>query len=788
VKLTTVYARFFRSLNFDFLKRSDPGYRPKPWDDVVGVAPYPFVKLGLDPHITTVVGANESGKSQVLAAIEFGLTGERIVRRDFCRYSPFFLTDKVMQLPEFGLEFEAVTNSDLKVMNEACGEVVSDTVPDRAAIFRMNSTPKLRLYVSHGDQWSMHTVRKSTLLGALGVPVVYSIDAKTPLPDAVPIDYLASGNIADAVGRDSLRPWWDGILTNASWFKSSSTVEQSKEKIAELLSTRPPLDTETGAKYRLADSLLTGVAGLQRELFSELRTAIREGKAGYAKSIVDTVNAELARSLNFKHWWRQDPNFELFVEYQEYDLTFMIRDRTGRSYSFNERSGGLKYFLSYFVQYLSHKPDPDGRPEILLMDEPDAYLSSSGQQDLLKIFEAFAFPEDDDVMPIQVVYVTHSPFLLDKNHAERIRVLEKGRHDEGTRVVANASRNHYEPLRSALGEFVAETSFIGSCNLMLEGVSDQVLIAGMSTWLRARGIPDSQNLDLNAVTIVPAGSASHVPYLAFLARGRDVEKPAVIVLLDGDDAGRIAVKALARGGPKDKQVVAPEFVLQLSDSRLEGVVSDNPQGALGIEDMIPLDIAVAAAKSYVMEFAPDAELSKLSVAPEVVFDGTKGTLDGIEKLARGHLADDEFHIDKIGFARHVIAVLRGGETSAPSTQVVENNFRLLLQQLAGMQREALRRQSEEMIRDRVNRIRDRFETDHPLGARREDVTLLIEEIESQLNSSAEADEARAEMRTWNRRFKLDDDPRAMVDDFEDLKAALTALVYQGTRRVQIDVP
>ena len=30
----------------------------------------------------------------------------------------------------------------------------------------------------------------------------------------------------------------------------------------------------------------------------------------------------------------------------EFDLVFMIRDRTGRSYGFDERSDGLKYFLS----------------------------------------------------------------------------------------------------------------------------------------------------------------------------------------------------------------------------------------------------------------------------------------------------------------------------------------------------------------------------------------------------------------------------------------------------------
>lgn len=42
------------------------------------------------------------------------------------------------------------------------------------------------------------------------------------------------------------------------------------------------------------------------------------------------------------------------------------------------------------------------------MDEPDAYLSSQGQQDLLRIFDRFAYPADDR-LACQRVYVTHAP-------------------------------------------------------------------------------------------------------------------------------------------------------------------------------------------------------------------------------------------------------------------------------------------------------------------------------------------------------------------------------------------
>ncbi|GFG50663.1 hypothetical protein CQY20_29055 [Mycolicibacterium agri] len=408
-------------------------------------------------------------------------------------------------------------------------------------------------------------------------------------------------------------------------------------------------------------------------------------------SIVDTINTELARSLNFPSWWSQDSQFELFVSLFEYDLIFMIRDRTGRSYGFDERSDGLKYFLSYYVRYRAHADRSDGRPEILLMDEPDKFLSSSGQQDLLRIFESFANP-DDGKRPVQVVYVTHSPFLIDKNHSERIRVLEKGEFDEGTRVVTSAAQNHYEPLRSAFGSFVGETTFIGNCNLVLEGPSDQILLAGISSWLGRQGIPALERLDLNSITLVPAGSASHVPYLVYLARGRDADKPPLIVLLDGDKPGDEARSTIKRGGARRKALISDELVLQLSDQVLDGLRSDNPNGARTIEDLIPVEIAIEAAGVYCEEFVPDVNVGELALTSAEVFDGanSKASLEAIESAIATAAQMPSFHLDKVGFARSVLTILKRRPTDDPDIEVVDANFRLLLTELGRRQRKAVK--------------------------------------------------------------------------------------------------
>lgn len=411
-------------------------------------------------------------------------------------------------------------------------------------------------------------------------------------------------------------------------------------------------------------------------------------------------------------------------------------------------------------------------------------MSSSGQQDLLRIFSAFAHPDESDVPPVQVVYVTHSPFLIDKNHAERIRVLEKGEHDEGTRVVANASRNHYEPLRSAFGSFVGETTFIGNCNLLLEGASDQILIAGISSWLGKKNTSSTQRLDLNTITLVPTGSASHVPYLAFLARGRDVDRPPVIVLLDGDSEGDRARAVLARGGPREKQLVAPEYILQLTDSSLDTVETSNPAGRIGIEDLIPLDIAIAAAKRYCEEFVSGADMTAFAPDAEGIYVDGRDTHDGLESVLRAHFNDVEFDLDKIGFARSVLASLSGGGDGDAALSRLEANFKILLGRLAKLQRGADREAGLEKIRSRVNRVRRRFATDHPHSARREDVLLFIEEIEGQLDSTMQAEETRAILRGWARELKVEEDPRAEVEDYPAFLRKLEGLAYAGSLSVQ----
>lgn len=94
---------------------------------------------------------------------------------------------------------------------------------------------------------------------------------------------------------------------------------------------------------------------------------------------------------------------------------------------------------------------------------------------------------------------------------------------------------------------------------------------------------------------MPGGS--NIPYMLYLARGRDQVKPACAVLLDGDTAGETARKQIKRGGALRKPIVDDELVVIISKWAEEaqpdvadGVVVREP------EDFVPVSVAVLACR------------------------------------------------------------------------------------------------------------------------------------------------------------------------------------------------
>jgi hypothetical protein len=769
MRLSTVFARFYKSFNYDRIRKAKPGATPRgDWENYQGQW-FPYVEVRVDERLTTIVGANESGKSHLLSAIEKAITGDGFARRDLCRYCEFFgVTVEEGCWPHLGVAWSNVTPAEWEDIKSVTGS--SGPTSTEFMMFREGPSD-LTVWLPTEDTWHEFPLTGSAAKAFTSIlPNPFRIQSDVALPDSVPFSWLVSGDArGDHSSRRARASLLDGLKPLAAFVGADHTSIQSnavsifgilKPVVQEL--GHAPDPEENHQSLELARSLLLDLARIDPEAIRELAEAIADGQEGYANALVERINEQLERSLNFRRWWVQDRDFSLRVAPREHDLVFTIRDRTGTEYTFAERSSGLKYFLSYLIQSQADRAEPHDR--ILLMDEPDTYLSAEAQQDLMRILRDLA-DDQPDRPAIQVVYVTHSPFLIDKNHAERIRVLEKGRGRDGTLVVDNAAQNHYEPLRSAFGSYVGETAFVGSVNLLVEGITEQVLLAGASRSIRKIGARENEALDLNSIVIVPSGSASHVPYMVHLVRGRDAEKPPVVVLLDSDSAGDEAVKVLKR--KPLSSLLSSDLVLQL------GKVQQDVEGVAEIEDLIPERLAAAAANACLQELA----LYRAGKATTITAAdlGSKEASGGLFGRLESALAAKEARIEKLPFARAVVKLCEDrGELSA-DIDLYLDRMRRVFEQLNKMRRRAEGQAGRDRLSHLVDREQQLFVRDHPRTATRDDVANLLEKVEALLDGSVEGDAIQRSIQQMRRDHRLDDEPSRSIEDMSRLVSELEAL-------------
>jgi len=130
----------------------------------------------------------------------------------------------------------------------------------------------------------------------------------------------------------------------------------------------------------------------------------------------------------------------------------------------------------------------------LLLDEPGLNLHALAQSDFLAYIDRLSKSR-------QILYTTHSPFMVESDRLDKVRVVED-RPKDGTKVtgdLAGANDESLFPLQAALGYSVAQNLFIAKKNILIEGPADLILLLHMSAILEGRGS------GLNEGVFVPVG-------------------------------------------------------------------------------------------------------------------------------------------------------------------------------------------------------------------------------------------------------------------------------------------
>ena len=192
-----------------------------------------------------------------------------------------------------------------------------------------------------------------------------------------------------------------------------------------------------------------------------------------------------------------------------------------------ERSAGFQWLLAFFSQF-ALQSEKNREDVIVLLDEPAIDLHPRGQKDVLKLIEEIGHK-------YQVIYSTHSPFMINKNFPHRLRLLTKEL-DKGTIInnkpYSDSKSRFWEPLKSAIGISLGDLLSLGEANLIVEGVSDQIIIIGISQKFADLGLPF---IDLERTSVVPAMGATCEESLARFALSANLK---TISLLDNDSEGK----------------------------------------------------------------------------------------------------------------------------------------------------------------------------------------------------------------------------------------------------------
>jgi hypothetical protein len=75
----------------------------------------------------------------------------------------------------------------------------------------------------------------------------------------------------------------------------------------------------------------------------------------------------------------------------------------------------------------------------------------------------------------QVIYATHSPFMVEPSHLERVRIVEDKGVEAGSVVsqdVSTVGADSLLPLQAALGHDIAQNLSLGPDNTLIEGKPD----------------------------------------------------------------------------------------------------------------------------------------------------------------------------------------------------------------------------------------------------------------------------------------------------------------------------
>lgn len=269
-------------------------------------------------------------------------------------------------------------------------------------------------------------------------------------------------------------------------------------------------------------------AGLERDewpaIFEQTdRTARRLSKAS------EQLNRTLRKN------WSQGNNLEFNLDHDskqgQIKLSIVDPSVEARFVRASQRSTGFTNFFSLKTILHARMREADAATYIWLFDEPGVYLHPHGQNDLLQVFETLSATN-------QIVYCTHSLFMLNKNFPQRHRLVIKN--DRGTRIDQKPYKAQWSSAITSLGLGLPGTILFANRIALVEGDSDPIYMNALLQKAVEAGWIDA---DINQLSFISTGESKNADALIRYLLDAAI-KPKIVLIFDGDDGGKARKKNL----------------------------------------------------------------------------------------------------------------------------------------------------------------------------------------------------------------------------------------------------
>lgn len=202
------------------------------------------------------------------------------------------------------------------------------------------------------------------------------------------------------------------------------------------------------------------------------------------------------------------------------------QDDYGYSFQLSQRSTGLRWYLNFYIALKGEELRPG---DVILVDEPGMYLHPKAQQEMRCIL-------NEESKENQIIYTTHSPYLIDVDNLGQIRLVEKYGFDGAdgyNEISVIRERVHHsnnidtlKPIIDAIGYSLgSELNVIHNRVLICEGVPDYYYV---------KALDELMGLNLGC-SVTHANGCNNIGKVSSLFLGLGI--PHIFALVDSDEGG-----------------------------------------------------------------------------------------------------------------------------------------------------------------------------------------------------------------------------------------------------------